>query len=118
MNRGTITPEFTIGFGNNIFQYCFSRLLSEKNGLHLVTQGISELEIEKTMPSIVDASLPTYRITDANAMDAMNSRLPPGHYKVFGYFEDYRFYENHIDTIRNWFPKTTKTNKNELIHVL
>ncbi|MAG77246.1 MAG: hypothetical protein CL811_10870, partial [Colwelliaceae bacterium] len=45
MKKGTVITNFTIGFGNNIFQYCFSRLLAEKHNMNFVHKGIKELEI-------------------------------------------------------------------------
>ncbi len=114
MSRGTVISNFTIGFGNNIFQYCYCRLLAEKNGLNFVHRAIPELSIAERKLKI-DNSLPTYRVGDNNAMAALDQVLPKANYHVFGYFEDYRIYEPHLDKIRSWFPKSAKVNKNELI---
>ena len=43
MNNCTVKVRYTNGAGNNIFQYVYSRLLSEKHDPHLV-QDMEKLE--------------------------------------------------------------------------
>jgi len=114
MSNGTVFSTFTIGFGNNIFQYCFARLLAEENGFNLVHKEIPELSIEASDCDI-DINLPLFHINDGNAFPARFGNLPKGNYRVFGYFEDYRFYAPHLEKIKSWFPKSEKTNGNDLI---
>ena len=44
--------NLTIGFGNNLFQYCFARLLAEKNNMELSHRGIPEFSIPPSKPVI------------------------------------------------------------------
>lgn len=115
MYNGSVLVNFTIGFGNNIFQYCFARLLAEKNNFNLIHSEISQLSIQDKRKDHFDKSLPTYLITDTNAFQAMEQKLPRGNYIVQGYYEDYRFYKDHISRIRSWFPQFQIKNKKDLI---
>ena len=45
MSNGTVIINFTIGFGNNLFQYAYGRLLAKKNGLSLHHRAIEEMGI-------------------------------------------------------------------------
>ena len=46
MPKGTVIIQFTIGFGNNLFQYCVGRILAEDHGLNLLHRAIPEMGIE------------------------------------------------------------------------
>tara|TARA_A100001391_G_C4940366_1_gene244332 strand:+ start:490 stop:675 length:186 start_codon:yes stop_codon:yes gene_type:complete len=48
MSKGTVKVNLTIGFGNNLFQYCFARLLSEKYNLNLSHREIKEFSIPES----------------------------------------------------------------------
>ncbi len=65
MSNGTVTINFTIGFGNNLFQYSMGRLIAEKNNLQLRHRAISEMGI-KEQNAPVDRSLPTVVVDDSN----------------------------------------------------
>ena len=114
-NKGTVVANFTIGFGNNLFQYCYARLLAEKNELQLHHKGIEALNISPSYVEI-DQSLPTIIINDENykKMFFLNS-LGNCNIIVNGYFEDYKIYKPYLSEIRSWFPKTTITNKKDVI---
>ena len=45
MKKGVVIVKFTIGFGNNLFQYSYARLLAEKLGIPLVHQAIEQFNI-------------------------------------------------------------------------
>jgi hypothetical protein len=117
-DKGSVTVKFSIGFGNNIFQYVFSRLLAEYHGLTfnhpaLVPFGIKE----QYTPS--NKSLKTVKIGVAHKTGAYDKyfrdKTPDVNYNVRGYFEDYTIYQNHLDYIRSWFPIVLKKNTTDLI---
>ena len=65
-DKGSVIVNFTIGFGNNIFQYCYARLLAEKLGFNLLHGAIPELEIKSQVVE-VDKTLKTHIVSDNNA---------------------------------------------------
>ena len=91
-NRGTLGVNFTIGFGNNLFQYCYARLLAEKNNLQLQHRAIPEMGIEESNAN-VDKGLPTIVVNDT----------------------DYKIFELFLDQVRGWFKHPGITNKTDLI---
>ena len=112
---GTVRVNYTIGFGNNIFQYVFARILAESKGLKLVQSGIDPLNISKTT---ADANnFKTIQVNDSNAMEILcNTSLPADlNYDVRGYFEDYRFFGPYIEDIKSWFDTVPERNDNDLI---
>ena len=65
INTGTVLINFTIGFGNNLFQYVCGRLLAERNNLQLKHRAIPEMMIPEKNPQI-NSSLPTIVVDDKN----------------------------------------------------
>jgi len=114
-SRGAVIVNFTIGFGNNIFQYCFARLLAEKTGFKLLHGAISELGIKSQVVE-ADKTLKTYIVSDANAKIFMEAPdIEDCNLYVQGYFEDYTYYVPHVEKIRSWFPVIPVTNNKDLI---
>ena len=111
---GVVSVNFTIGFGNNLFQYCYARLLAENNDMELHHKGIPEFNIPPSAPAI-NSKLRTYVITDDTATQGLEHRLTNNNVVVNGYFEDYRLYQNDLDRIRSWFPTIPQTNHTDLI---
>ena len=66
---GNVNIRYTIGFGNNIFQYVFGRLLAETKGLNLVQNGISPLNVKKTISE--KNTLRTISVNDKNAVEIL-----------------------------------------------
>ena len=122
-NRGTLTVHFSIGFGNNIFQYVFSRLVAEKNGLFLCTPGIPELGIKPTHTDI-DSSLPLIQIGNEGYKTGVYKKYFENDFKNHnlivkgGFFEDYTLYEPYLNEIRKWFQPTRyeRNNTDLVIH--
>jgi hypothetical protein len=116
MNKenGVVKVNFTIGFGNNLFQYCYARLLAETHGLSFSHTGISELGVQaqhiKSMPF-----LPTVVVDDKNYKKMLYSKIANCNIIVNGYFEDYKIFKPHLHKIRNWFTKAPITNKKDVI---
>tara|TARA_R100000008_G_C3578731_1_gene166974 strand:- start:636 stop:1556 length:921 start_codon:yes stop_codon:yes gene_type:complete len=116
MSKGTVVCNFTIGFGNNIFQYCFSRLLAEKNNLQLQNAdnlnyiGVGEQRCK------IDSALPTVVVDDSNYKKALFvENFENCNVFVNGYFEDYKIFKPYLGKIRTWFDKNEATNKDDLI---
>jgi len=114
-NRGTLGVNFTIGFGNNLFQYCYARLLAEKNNLQLQHRAIPEMGIEQSVAN-VDKGLPTIIVNDTNYKKIFfTQNLENCNVAVNGYFEDYKIFEMFLKEIREWFSHPGITNKKDLI---
>ena len=116
--NGTVTANFSIGFGNNIFQYVFSRLLCEYHGLNFNHPALSPFGI-KEQYAPVNKKLRTIEIGKAYETGAYNKyfkeKTPNVNYNVKGFFEDYTIYQKHLDNIRTWFSSVPKRNTNDLI---
>ena len=114
--KGNVYINYTIGFGNNIFQYCMGRLLAETHGLRLVHQN-SDLEKIGIVPSAPEQSnqLPIYIIDDSNYKKHLMTQQPDCNFVVRGYFEDYKIFKPHLDRIRSWFRPVEITNKSDLV---
>ena len=113
-DNGLVYVNFTIGFGNNMFQYCFARILSEIHGLPLFHPAMPAMNIpEKNIPKI--PWLPKIIVNDSNYRTVLSTKLEPCILVVNGYFEDYEIIEPYLDRIRNWFPKVPITNTKDVI---
>ena len=115
MYRGTVSIDFTIGFGNNLFQYVMGRLLAEKNNLPVIHKGLPEVGIAPSIHSI-DYALPTYVVGDHNYKEALfREDLVGKNVVVRGYFEDYKILKPFLKSIRGWFDKVPITNSKDVI---
>jgi len=106
-----VTTQFTNGFGNNLFQYCAARLLAEYHDATAYAvpptpdyYGIPDLEALGI--EFWPGRLPTMlqSVSDANYTKMFDPIYKGAHFHLNGYFEDYRFYINHIEKIKSWFP--------------
>ena len=115
MNSGTVIINFTIGFGNNLFQYCMGRLLAERHNLALQHRAIPEVGVRESA-ALTNNALPTHVVSDANYKEALFVRDLSGHNVVVnGYFEDYRILKPYLENIRSWFDNVEVTNKKDVI---
>lgn len=121
MSKGTVNIHFTKGFGNNLFQYAFGRLLAETYGLKLNHQAIPGLGIEKVR-NFSNWRLKTVEIRNGHHSDNVYHEFFDGdpkrgkyNYYIRGYFEDYTLYKPHLDKIRSWYPDVPKTNTEDLV---
>ena len=115
MSNGTVIINFTIGFGNNLFQYSYGRLLAKKNGLSLHHRAIEEIGIPASNQTI-DKSLRTLVVDDHNYKKVMfASDIKNCNIIINGYFEDYKIIKPHLGEIRSWFDPSQTTNKEDLI---
>tara|TARA_R100000231_G_scaffold132458_1_gene104976 strand:+ start:2216 stop:3133 length:918 start_codon:yes stop_codon:yes gene_type:complete len=115
MSKGIVQINFTIGFGNNLFQYVYGRLFAEKNNLELVHRAIPELGIPEQLRPI-DRSLPTFYISDSNYKQCLYSSINlKNNFIINGYFEDYKFITPQLKNIQTWFTPCKITNKEDVI---
>ena len=117
-DKGTVIVKFTIGFGNNIFQYVFGRLLAEYHGLNFNHPALAPFDIKEQFTP-VNRKLKTIKIGVEHKTGAYDKyfkeKTPDVNYILEGYFEDYTIYQNHLDYIRRWFPPAPKINTTDLI---
>jgi len=112
--QGTVRANLTIGFGNNLFQYCMARLLAERHGLFLEHRAIPEMGISQSVnPNPVPLS--SLVISDENYKKVLFSDLPDCNIVVNGYFEDFKVFKTFLSEIRRWFPSISITNKKDVI---
>ena len=124
--KGTAKIKFTVGFGNNLFQYSFGRLVAEANGMKLNHSAIKEMGID-SQNSLRNPLLPTEIIgrrlgqkesPETDYSKWLQKNNTPRNYIIRGYFENYLLYKPHIEKIRSWFPRVPKTNtKDVVIHI-
>jgi len=127
MKKGTLKMKFSKGFGNNLFQYVFGRLLSEYHNLNYSHNAIPELGIKKEDYSF-NKKLETIKFKAKSNLKA--KKYDKNHQKYFSkeysncnfdfyhfmfYFEDYTLYSNHLKKIKSWFPAVQKTNTEDLV---
>jgi hypothetical protein len=115
MSKGSVTINFTIGFGNNLFQYCMGKLISQIHDLPLNHRAIPEVEIWETR-CVIEQSLPVYVVDDSNYKEALYMKdLSNYNVVINGYFEDYKIIKKYLSEARSWFNKVEITNKKDVI---
>jgi hypothetical protein len=127
MKKGTIKVKFSNGFGNNLFQYCFGRLLAEHHNLNYSHPCIPEMAIKEEKYSF-NKNLKTIKFKaksnlEAKKYDKDHQRWFDSKYKKCNfdfnnfmfYFEDYTLYRSHLEKIKTWFPVVEKTNTKDLV---
>ena len=127
MGKGTIKMKFSNGFGNNLFQYCFGRLLAEYHNLNYSHPAIPELGIKKETYSF-NKKLKIVKFKaksnlESKKYDKNHQQWFDPKYKNYNfdfnhfmfYFEDYTIYKSHLEKIRSWFPVVKKTNTKDLV---
>ena len=117
--KPVVKIKFSIGFGNNLFQYIYSRLLAEHHKAELSHPFLPGFKFEAKNFKL-NSKFRTIHVkkkeyaTGAYKKYFMNTR-EKCNYNLVGYFEDYTLYSEHLEKIKNWFPKIEKNNKNDLI---
>lgn len=126
MAKGTVKVKFAKGFGNNLFRYCFCRLLAEYHDLNYAHPALPELGIKEANYDF-NKKLKTVKFKAKSNLLA--KKFDTDHHKYFTkemgnrnydfykfvfYFEDYTLYKPHVDKIRTWFPVVEKKHKNDL----
>jgi hypothetical protein len=119
-----ITTQLTNGFGNNIFQYAAARLLGEYHKLPVYAlaptpdyYGIPDLK-NLGVQFIDDAPQSTgatHQVNESNFIKTFDKSYNRHNIRLSGYFEDYRYYFNNLETIKSWFPAVATRDDNALV---
>ncbi len=118
-NKPVVKVKFSIGFGNNLFQYVFSRLLAEFHNANFCHPFLPGFNLEEKKYKMNKNFKTIYIKKKEYETGAYNKYFKKSNlkfnYDVIGYFEDYTIYGPHLDKIRNWFPKINKRNTKDLV---
>jgi len=90
--------------GNNLFQYCFGRILAEKLGYRLSAKPIAGFP--RTHDLVDGVAYPleetlTLRGQKPN-LEFLNHTTLRYHVLLTGYFQRYEYYAPHVERIREW----------------
>lgn len=121
----TIAAYLTNGFGNNLFQYVYAKLLAEYQGAHLSIRAPQNYYALKDLLNVfsdkssftipLDINTDIYNnVQDDNAINFLKKK-EEGDFIVRGHFEDFLLYKEHIDKIRTWFTYVPKSNIEDLV---
>lgn len=113
---GTVKVNFTIGAGNNIFQYMYSRLLAHVHNAELSNPSLPCLNIEANHVNM-NKSFGVVKIgrKENDFHKYLDSSLPSSNYFVDTYAEDYTVYKPHMGLIRSWVNTPAIVNKEDLV---
>jgi len=115
-----VCVTFTLGFGNNLFQYIAARLLAEQYELPLwITQPPSASAISEFSKLGIDLNVTDSRqfrfiITERYYEEVARGDYPRRRMLLSGFFEDYRYFLPHLETIRSWFQPVEKRSGRDL----
>jgi len=116
------------GFGNHLFQYCFARLLAEKNNLNLLTDFTFESVVETTPPHQYNDYIPQeaciinddyyyrHRTINGSTVPKLSRNK---NYVISGFFQDANLFNNNIPTVKDFFnlPEYTINSTDTLITI-
>ena len=118
-NRPVVNIKFTIGFGNNIFQYVFSKLLAKHHKMlhsHPNLPGFNiKQKIYEPNEKFKKILIKRKEYKTGAYKKYFDKKYAKYNIKLIGYFEDYTLYKPYLNEIRNWFPKIRKKNKKDLV---
>lgn len=120
MKNNVVSVDFSNGFGNNLFQYIYARLIADTHGSKLsvsLKDKNTKNEFAKLGIRLKQYACPgAIKISDKKAsLKFIEKRFNASNFKLHGYFENYNLYENHFDKIKTWFPKIDKINDSDLV---
>ncbi len=131
MKSPVVQVKFTKGFGNNLFQYMYARLLAEfHDGKVSVHDGKVSVKTSAKLKSsikefaalgielenLTSPRLPSINIKDTKASIKFYEKKFNGHnFNLKGYFENYKLYIEHRDLIKSWVKPIPKDNTRDLV---
>ena len=130
MDRPTAQINFTNGFGNNLFQYIFGRLLAMRHKCNLSCNFPSEDYYGKEALIALGITPEQHPINEnfptINVNEPINNRYDfylwenyeNNNFILNEYFEDFRLYDLNIgmrSKIKSWFVKQPVTNTSDLV---
>lgn len=116
-----ITVQLTNGFGNNIFQYMAAKLLAEHHkqdvGALLPNNDYYAIDDLKKMNIniVAERRINSTPINEFNYKAAYDKRYEKNDFHLAGYFEDYTFFKDNVDIIKQWYPIENKKSKTDLV---
>lgn len=122
--KPTVAVEGTNGFGNNLFQYIYARLIAESQGCDLYMffkpKAKYAIKVFADLGIQLKVGKPfQFRpivITDRNvSSEFYGSAFKGKSFRLSGHFENYRLYEKHFGRIKKWFPEIATQNKKDLV---
>lgn len=124
MTSPVVQVKFTNGFGNNLFQYMYARLLAEfhdgKVSVHTTTRLLLVIKEFKALgialKNLPSPKLPSINIKDKRSSIKFYEKKFNGHnFNLNGYFENYKLYIKHRDLIKSWVKPISKDNTRDLV---
>lgn len=130
----TVRIELTVGFGNNLFQFVYGKLLAEKidakivilppygdyfglECLDLLLDSVDSYEVIPVYnaPYSVNDDYPTIVISSEKEAHEHLRNPQKANYQLRGYFEDYSIYAKDLEKIKSWFFKVDKNHVNDAV---
>ncbi len=109
---------FTKGFGNNLFQYTFGRILAEYHDIPLFHKEIYNIPAQPVniiRDKLYNVKTDWHRPDDKTKQFYRTLFTEKRHFVLKDYFEDYALYLPHQHKIQSWFPQINLTNYNDLV---
>jgi hypothetical protein len=98
-----VEVRYQARLGNNLFQYCFGRLLAERLGFELAAEPIDGFPGTAERVAGVRVEGPEQRLTGQQVdLDAILADRTPRRLVVDGWFQRYDYYRPLRDQIRQW----------------
>jgi len=116
-----IKVDYLSRLGNNLFQYCFGRILAEKYGFLLEADPIKGFE--NTNEKVIGKDYSKNGVIEINDwtknLDKLINNLPKKKIVVKGWFQKYKFYKNYKKEVKQWLKidckGLPKVSKNDLV---
>jgi hypothetical protein len=119
-----IVVRYSGRLGNNLFQYCFARILAENRGDSLFSEDdflysshFSNIEFHQATPNAMHIVFDETRNFDFNISELL--AIPPQmSISLTGYFQKFKYYKGYVDQIREWLylPESNfQVGKNDII---
>jgi len=133
-NQPTVRTGLTVGFGNNLFQFVYAKLLAEKidakiailppygdyfglECLDLLLDSVDNYEVIPVYnaPYAVSNDYPTIIISSEKEAHEHLQNPQKANYQLCGYFEDFTLYSNDLEKIKSWFFKVDKSRTSDAV---
>src|SRR5262245_22399882 len=88
--------------GNQLFQYCFGRILAEGLGYRLVRGPVTPFAATSQPIEGTAFRGPVWKCPDEVHVEEILADRSPRRIVVEGYMQRYRYYREHRDKIRSW----------------
>jgi hypothetical protein len=116
-----IKVEYVSRLGNNLFQYCFGRILAEKHGYLLKVDPIKGFKnTSKKINGKNYSKNGNIKINDwTKDLDKIIKNPPKKEIILTGWFQKYSFYKNYKNEIKKWleidYPNLPKISNNDIV---